>query len=549
LICALRSIRIARGAVASQRCFGRAAQYRRRAMSIYEEKNGADVGTGGLRQSSRVGFGGGGGGGGGDDEAGQDGEVVIPDWGEDTAPTPPESDAAAGPAQCIAEFKAKREKREGVALGAVLIFLLVVAVSTVVGILMMMYNKNPATNPFFEEVDGSAALTPTGVSIYLALWFCKILVSSAIVSMPLDLEAMASEVRWADIAAGRVPQLVSVGAWAFFIVMEIVGGVGIYLVYGWCSCLLLPLIYLKLAVWKFEFAQEPVQPGEKHLLLRQPTCWEFQTLVMGAYACTIYPGFGLWCIHDGQWDGKTVGRFGGLALVLLQWALVVFWWMKRARVRRRRRASTAATVCFSDAVGRLLPCPQHVFHAGAPEGMNRQTLCAETLLWAYTLLPMTQVLFHPFLWPDMPDNADMITMQGRLVPGSGQGPWDKPWDTSYYLYNAVEACVPSLLFLVFRRQIYNALKAPFLTKQRLQDGAFIATLLAEDDADDMIGQATELFRGIAFSKVSAELLRSSKGSAEEYKLSRPCKLNSVDFFVSHSTSSITLRHQFSCYNL
>ena len=92
------------------------------------------------------------------------------------------------------------------------------------------------------------------------------------------------------------------------------------------------------------------------------------------------------------------------------------------------------------------------------------------------------------------------------------------------------------MFLFFRRQIYNALKAPFLTKQRLQDGAFIAALLAEDDADDMIGQATELFRGIAFSKVSVELLRSSKGSAEEYKLSRPCKLNSVDFFVSHSTS-------------
>eukprot|EP01043_Picozoa_sp_COSAG02_P087530 COSAG02_NODE_24792_length_677_cov_1.366782_1_plen_118_part_01 len=118
-------------------------------MSIYEEKNGADVGTGGLRQSSRVGFGGGGGG-----EAGQDGEIVIPDWGKDAALTSPGSDAAAGPAQCIAEFKAKREKREGVALGAVLIFLLVFAVSTLVGILMMMYNKNPATNPFYEEVNG-----------------------------------------------------------------------------------------------------------------------------------------------------------------------------------------------------------------------------------------------------------------------------------------------------------------------------------------------------------------------------------------------------------
>jgi hypothetical protein len=169
--------------------------------------------------------------------------------------------------------------------------------------------------------------------------------------------------------------------------------------------------------------------------------------------------------------------------------------------------------------------------------MDRQTLWAETLLWSYALLDINEALHHPFLWPDMPDNADMITTSGQLVPGSGVGP--KGWTsfrTSYFLYNAIQNIVPALLFLFFRRQIYSALKAPFLTKQRLQDGAFIATLMAEDDTEDMIAQAARLFRGIPFSKVSAELLRSSKGSAEEYELSYPCKLNSVDFFVSHSTS-------------
>ena len=74
-------------------------------MSIYEEKNGADVGTGGLRQSSRVGFGGGGG---DDDEAGQAGEMVIPDWGEDAAPTPPGSDAAAGPRFIKLDLKSRQ---------------------------------------------------------------------------------------------------------------------------------------------------------------------------------------------------------------------------------------------------------------------------------------------------------------------------------------------------------------------------------------------------------------------------------------------------------
>jgi hypothetical protein len=89
----------------------------------------------------------------------------------------------------------------------------------------------------------------------------------------------------------------------------------------------------------------------------------------------------------------------------------------------------------------------------------------------------------------------------------------------------------------FRNQIFSVLKAPFRKKQRLQDGAFIAALLSDVEAGEMIAEATRLFRGIPFSKVSAELLRSSKGSVEEYNLSQACKLRAVDFFVSHSTST------------
>ena len=58
--------------------------------------------------------------------------------------------------------------------------------------------------------------------------------------------------------------------------------------------------------------------------------------------------------------------------------------------------------------------------------------------------------------------------------------------------------------------------------------------LDEADVGDLISEAAELFRGVPFSKVTADLLRSSKGTSADYALSQPCKLNSVDFFVSHS---------------
>ena len=74
-------------------------------------------------------------------------------------------------------------------------------------------------------------------------------------------------------------------------------------------------------------------------------------------------------------------------------------------------------------------------------------------------------------------------------------------------------------------------------KQWLRDGAFIAALLVDDGANDLISEATELFRGVPFSKITADLLRSSKGTEADYALSQPCKLSSVDFFVSHSETA------------
>jgi hypothetical protein len=165
---------------------------------------------------------------------------------------------------------------------------------------------------------------------------------------------------------------------------------------------------------------------------------------------------------------------------------------------------------------------QYVFRADAPAGMDRARLIAETLPLGSCLIGVGELLHHLFLIYDIPDNADFVTMEGVNVPGT------------YWLRQGLCLTGLCLVFLFFRNQIFSVLKAPFRKQQRLQDGAFISALLTDDDADDMIGRATELFRGIPFSKIRADMLRSSKGSGEEYNLSHPCKLNSVDFFVSHS---------------
>eukprot|EP01046_Picozoa_sp_COSAG06_P042397 COSAG06_NODE_5396_length_3507_cov_4.848298_3_plen_263_part_00 len=167
---------------------------------------------------------------------------------------------------------------------------------------------------------------------------------------------------------------------------------------------------------------------------------------------------------------------------------------------------------------------QHALKPGAPDGKRRSEHFTDT----YLLLSFGQnvgwLLTYLFVYPDMPDNQEFVTLTGYAVQAES------------YLDHAMVQTPPIFAFLFFRKYIFSLLKAPLRKKQRLQDGAFIAALLADDDADDMISEATNLFRGVPFSKVTADLFRSSKGTAADYALSHPCKLNSVDFFVSHSWS-------------
>jgi hypothetical protein len=188
--------------------------------------------------------------------------------------------------------------------------------------------------------------------------------------------------------------------------------------------------------------------------------------------------------------------------------------------------------------------------------MDRGTLCTNAYLGILLTINWQQGLHYLFLLPDQPDNAELVTMNGK--------------GTNVWLSLAYTQAFPLLCFFFFREQIFSVLKAPLRKKQRLQDGAFVraralslsrslslalalalalsltlcvlsctqmAALLADDeDIGAMISEASLLFRGIPFSKLSAEVFRSSKATPEEFALSHPCKLNAVDFFISHSWS-------------
>lgn len=125
--------------------------------------------------------------------------------------------------------------------------------------------------------------------------------------------------------------------------------------------------------------------------------------------------------------------------------------------------------------------------------------------------------------------------------------------------------------LVFRKQVFGWLSTIFETKQRVNDGAFIASLLETEDttSSELMQKAQKLLRRIKVGKaafavyssstvvyccncaltqcdavhfrlqwenISRELLATSGGSEATYALSEDCSLGQIDFFISHSWS-------------
>lgn len=129
---------------------------------------------------------------------------------------------------------------------------------------------------------------------------------------------------------------------------------------------------------------------------------------------------------------------------------------------------------------------------------------------------------------------------------------------------------PLFWALVFRKQVFVWLHTIFESKQRVNDGAFIASLLETEDttSTDLMQKAQKLLRRIKVGKavfieygstvvdccrcaltrcdavhfstqwenISRELLATSGGSEATYALSEDCALGEIDFFISHSWS-------------
>eukprot|EP01046_Picozoa_sp_COSAG06_P038691 COSAG06_NODE_4489_length_4208_cov_40.282064_2_plen_478_part_00 len=448
-------------------------------MSIYEENGPADTDKEDVRaRRAHTGA-----------TSSLDQELVVPDY---------ESVETADPSVCIAGFKTKREKRERQAL-AIVVNALVAMRLVAMLVVAAMSHVGPDANPFQEDVDGTPQFTETGRYVYLGMFVVDRCVQVAIVSSGLPLEDTAAKFRWSAIAARQVPAT-SIALWFYFSATDVQVVIPFIQQYGWAVMAPeLAVIFRYLVVGRFCFAEAPVQPNERNILMRRPTVYEHTIMTCMAFN-QAYWIWDLYCIKEGQWDGKTVGRAGAMLQVFLQWAWFAFWWFKWGHE------------------GLLGPRDDR----GGEK--SREDRFADAMLFGQLSFSVSYLLHYIFLFSDIPDNDEMVTVTGRLRTSD---------DWLRYLKALTP---PTICFILFRKQIFGVLTALLQKKQRLQDGAFIAALLVDDGTDDLINEATELFRGVSFSKVTSDLLRSSKGTQADYALSHPCKLNGIDFFVSHSES-------------
>jgi hypothetical protein len=106
-------------------------------------------------------------------------------------------------------------------------------------------------------------------------------------------------------------------------------------------------------------------------------------------------------------------------------------------------------------------------------------------------------------------------------------------------------------FYLYRCHIWRLASRPFVSNQRLVDGAFIAALMAQSNSNDksaddsghvdLITEAADLVRRVPMSKVTLAMLQASPrdenyDATEAFALGEDCGLGGIDYFVSHSWS-------------
>ena len=267
---------------------------------------------------------------------------------------------------------------------------------------------NPSTNPFKEGVNGTLAYTPFGLRVYTDLYAANVWLMCAIVATPLDHEALAAKLRWGDLAAGRLPSPAAVGVWVLFTTYTPLLDLSIAAKYGWPSAFLPWAIWMRYLIFgHLQFAGAPV--AGKHPLLRQLTLPEHLMLERFAWALGPYPAFDLYCIHTGQWDGKTIGRPGGVLLVVTELAVVLVWWVTWAR---------------------------HVFKPPNNSSLeDRAQILVKAYLSGIAQLPIQQLLHAIALWSDQPDNDELTTLEGAATNGFDVR---RPFSKSLHAYHQLQ---------------------------------------------------------------------------------------------------------------
>ena len=297
------------------------------AQSPGEDTASSDVGTGGLRQSSRV-----------LNSISSGPYAGRKSWDmEEELVAVPDSDASPAaegtddPATRIAEFKQKREKHERWGLAAILNVLLLLNIGSMVISQWMLRDHNPQTNPFREDVNGTSHFTESGLQWYSDTWAVLRWAQAGVVALPLPLEEIAAEFKWSTIIQGKAPPITSMGLWLSFTVPYLSSIYSLSVKYGWPAVAAPLIMWLRYLVFgRFQFVKVP--NVSRSLLFREQTLFEHVILMRLCWSM-MYPTFDLMCIREGQWDGKTVGRAGGTAMVLLQYTYVVFAWSKWGKVR------------------------------------------------------------------------------------------------------------------------------------------------------------------------------------------------------------------------
>ena len=100
----------------------------------------------------------------------------------------------------------------------------------------------------------------------------------------------------------------------------------------------------------------------------------------------------------------------------------------------------------------------------------------------------------------------------------------------------------------FQHELSKIVHQRLRNKEQMHDGGFVAAMLESAHAGStesggghqsikaLIERSSNLLRGVKFSSLSRELMRSKDPDPLAYALSVPCKSGDIDFFLSHSWS-------------